>query len=171
MCTAWPDPHCTQIFSTGPYQLSARRFLDRIWAPKSRRACSCIFARRTSRTSALLYHQELLSMFLVKNIPLPWQLAYGLHMKVCALPYCLLSWYYFKSVNYVGRLQVIGKKSYSSGNFFLNYIRLLPRKFFLDNIYIPGKWFIFWYGCILANIYCRQWPSIQHKSKFRLEMG
>ncbi len=110
-------------------------------------------------------------MFLVKNIPRPWQLASGLHMKVCALPYCRLSWYYFKSANSVGRLHVIGKKSYSSGNFFLNYIRLFPKKFFLDNISIPGKWFIFWYGCILANISCLQWPSIQHKSKFIFETG
>lgn len=118
-----------------------------------------------------IWYLYLLSMFLVKNIPLPWQLASGLHINVWAFPYCLLSWYSFNSVYSVGRLQVMGKKSYSSGNFFRNYIKLLPRKFFLDKIYIPGKWLIFWKGCILANISCLQWPSIQHMSKLKLLIG
>lgn len=50
-------------------------------------------------------------------------------------------------------------------------MRLFPRKFFLDKIYIPGKWLIFWYGCILAKIYCLQCPSIQRRSKLNALIG
>lgn len=92
---------------------------------------------------------QLLSMFLVRKIPRPWQLASGLTIKVWAFPAFRLSWYSFSSGKSEGSIQVFGKKSYYSGKRCLKAIKLLPRLFFRDNISMPGKWFIFWPWCIL----------------------
>ena len=105
-------------------------------------------------------------IFRVKKIPLPWQLASGLTMKVFALP--LTNWF-LKSPISAGSSQVYGKNLYSWGNYFLIFIRFLPKWFFLAREYIPGKWLIFWCAKKFRIWYVAFCPRFQvkllHQSK------
>lgn len=103
------------------------------------------------------------SIFLTKNIPLPWQLASGLTMNVKF--FLFFSAYALNYDLYEGNIHVKGKKSYSVWNFFLIFIRFLPKWFFLDKQNIPGKWLIFWWGFIFPNSSGWTALSVQHKSQ------
>lgn len=68
-------------------------------------------------------------------------------------------------------MNVMGKKLNDSGSAFLIFIRFFPRLFFLDSTDIPGKWLIFWCGCILARVYGFTALSVQQISKFKSSMA
>ncbi len=92
------------------------------------------------------------SNLLVKKIPLPWQLASGFTINVLAFPFYYYSNWFLRSLYSAGRSQVWGKNLYSSGNCFFIFIKLRPKWFFLANENMPGKWLIFWLGCIYPRV-------------------
>lgn len=103
--------------------------------------------------------------FRVRKMPLPWDRHSGLTMKVRAFPLAFPSKYVLSSWYSTGSIQVKGKKSNSSGNFFLMRMRPLPSKFFLARLYMPGKWFIFWWSSILVKVSGWTALSVQQTSQ------
>lgn len=74
----------------------------------------------------------------VRKMPLPWESASGLTMKVLAfLPLNC----YLNSLSSAGSSQVGGKKEYSCGWYLDIFMRFLPRCFLFANAYIPGVLF------------------------------
>ena len=69
-------------------------------------------------------------------MPLPWQLASGLMIKVLAFLTLNYSLKLFKSD---GSTQVFGKKLNSFGKYFCMAIKFFASKFFLARAYMPGK--------------------------------
>ena len=51
---------------------------------------------------------------------------------------------YYNSLNSLGKIQVLGKKSYSAGNNLPIFFRFFARNVFLAIRNIAGKWLIFW---------------------------
>ena len=167
----------TRIFSGGQCQLGARIFLGRIWAHRSGKAYACTFALRNDHISSLGQLNDTLNVAgQVDASPLTagfgfddesLSLALLTHF-VVGLELVVVLW---EVPSHWEEIILLGKSLPEVHERVAQIV--LPRKYGHPCVkcVLPGKWFIFWWGCILANSSFLTWLSVQQISKVRLVKG